>query len=159
VVSGNGVDRLLEALEGEVKLAFVIAHGAIWINHVRGNHQEFHVGPFAEEQTLIAERMLGGAAVAVIGDHDEAEIAVTDSLRFHAKEAVTGNVRVMPLKGADHVLAPGVGPGFGPAMPYAGGPGFGIEEVIVIAPQGIDGDKDRNDRQTGTQAPSECIAG
>src|SRR5260370_39339205 len=102
--------------------------------------------------------MLGRPAVAVVADHDKAEIFVTGNpRRFNAKEAVVGNVLVMFLERTDHVLAPGVGTRLGPAVPDSGGPGFGVEKVIVASPQRVDGDQDRSDRQAGAQAPGERI--
>src|SRR5262249_2587891 len=128
------------------------------INHVRRYNKKFDLGPVAEREILIAEGMLCGAAVAVVGDHDEAEILVAaDPGRLEAKETVFGDVRVVFLEGADHVLAPGIGAGLSPEMPDSAGPGFRVEKVVVVAPKRVDRDNDGNDRQRGAQAPGEGL--
>ena len=43
VISGNGVDRLSESLEGEEKVAFVILDGSCRIDDVGGDDKELHV--------------------------------------------------------------------------------------------------------------------
>src|SRR5215467_2373748 len=86
------------------------------------------------------------------------EVAAGDPGRTHliAEEAVLRDalVAVMLPERRDHVLAPGVGAGRGPAVPDAAGPGFGVEEIIQ-APDRADGDEDGGERQAHLEAPAQ----
>src|SRR5262245_24863779 len=104
--------------------------------------------------------MLGGATIPVVSQHEEAEIVVAgNSRRFDAEEAVVPDVLVMLPERHEHVLAPRVRACRGPAVPDAGSPGFGVEKVIIVPPDGVDGDEDSGERQARLQAPAQGRAG
>src|SRR5215831_5296143 len=100
--------------------------------------------------------MLGGATIPVVSHNEKAEIVLAGNpRRFDAEEAVVPDVLVMLPERHDHVLAPRVRACRGPAVPDAGSPGFGVEKVIVVPPDGVDGDEDGDD----LQAPAQGSAG
>src|SRR5262249_61683295 len=99
--------------------------------------------------------MLGGATIPVVSQNEKAEIVLAGNpRRFDAEAAVVPDVLVMLPERHDHVLAPRVRALRGPEVPDAGSPGLGVEKVIVVAPDGVDGDEDGGDRQARLQAPA-----
>src|SRR5215831_16038119 len=104
--------------------------------------------------------MLGGATIPVVCQHQKAEIVLAGNpRRFDAEEAVVPDVLVMLPERHEHVLAPRVRAFRGPEVPDAGSPGLGVEKVIIVPPDGVDGDEDGGDRQTRLQAPAQGRTG
>src|SRR5215472_2571382 len=104
--------------------------------------------------------MLGGATIPVVSHNEKAEIVLAGNPpRFDAEEAVVPDVLVVLPERHDHVLAPRVRACRGPAVPDAGSPGFGVEKVIVVPPDGVDGDEDGDDRQARLEAPAQGRTG
>src|SRR5262249_46138391 len=98
--------------------------------------------------------MLGGATIPVVSQHEKAEIVVSGNpRRVDAEEAVVADVLVMLPERHEHVLAPRVRACRGPAVPDAGSPGFGVEKVIIVPPDGVDGDEDGGERQAPLPSP------
>src|SRR5262249_17933701 len=104
--------------------------------------------------------MLGGATIPVVSHYEKAEIVLAGNpRRFDAEEVVVPDVLVMLPERHDHVLAPRIRACRGPVVPDAGSPGFGVEKVIVVPPDGVDGDDNSGDRQARLQAPAQGRAG
>src|SRR5262249_61904568 len=104
--------------------------------------------------------MLGGATIPVVSQHEKAEIVLAGNpRRVDAEEAVVADVLVMLPERLKHVLPPRVGACRGPAVPDTGSPGFGVEKVIIVPPDGVNGDEDGGERQARLQAPAQGRAG
>ena len=81
MISGDGVDRLGEALEGEKKVAFVILYGSCRIDDVGGDDKELQVIAASEVQIARDQRILRRIAFSRIAD-DVRSSAISVWLRF-----------------------------------------------------------------------------
>ena len=74
VISGNCIDRLGEALEGQIEVAFVILDGPCRIDDVGGYDKELHVIAASKVQIARDQRILRRIAFPRIADDKKAEI-------------------------------------------------------------------------------------
>ena len=146
VVAGDGVDRLVKALERQVELALVVPHGAGGIDHVGSDHQKLHVGSTALVQVAIAERMLGGIAFPGIADDQKAEVGLPADAFGPDHEQLLRGPATLRRDGLDHALPPRVHAGLGELLPDTGHPVLAVE-IPAEAPDRVDGDQDCRDGQ------------
>jgi len=155
VVTRYGVDGFREAFEGKVELRLIIEHCPGRVNHIRGDESELHIGPLSQEQVLVPQRLLRGAALARVAQDEKGKIRIAaDAVGLEQEQALGCNMGIALLDGLDHVLAPDVGAGRRPVIPDAGGPALAVEKPAE-APHRVDRDQDRRGRQANLEPPAQ----
>src|SRR5262249_33415299 len=116
--------------------------------------------PVTQEQILVAQAMLGGAAFARIAEYQKAEVAIPcGAFRLNLEQAVVRDVLfpVAILDSQDHLYAPGVGAGRCPVVPDPGCPAPAVEKPAE-SPDGIHSNQDGSHRQAYLETPAKRVA-